>query len=536
MKKLAVIMMVAFAMACMVCGKAAYASTVDVSVPVFAPNSNNPLLNMFNVKQVVKVDYYEYRLFFSQGGWKPIYVTTSSDGINWSGTSSRVLGKEQTGKNFNGYAPFELKEDGVYKVWLSATNDSNIAGTKLYYCASNDGINYTGHGVVLDNGPYPEYDSRNIKFPWIVKVDDTYYLYYCAFPGHQSGPPNNAFNQTIACATSFDGVNWTKQGVVVDSGEFQFGSIVAEQVGTPHVAYDNGQFEMILGMRTPDDESYVGYAVSNDGIDWDLIGIIDTLPTGRKGFAKEGESYRVWIHDVHNTGDLNLYESKNNPPTADAGPDQTVEQGSYAGTEVTLDGSGSTDPDSTPGTNDDIVSFDWYEGDTFLGSGEVITYTFPLGPHTVTLVVTDSEGEPDDDEVIITVEDTTPPEVSVTVNKGSLWPPNHKMVDVGFSSDVADICDAEPVVSIEVTSDEPTATAPGAGGSKHAPDAQIADDGALLRAERSGNGDGRVYVITVTASDVSGNSASASASVKVNHNKKKEAVDSGQDYDATEIN
>ncbi|MDY6951204.1 MAG: PKD domain-containing protein [Thermodesulfobacteriota bacterium] len=226
----------------------------------------------------------------------------------------------------------------------------------------------------------------------------------------------------------------------------------------------------------------------------------------------------------------------NTPPVAEAGPDQAVEQESHAGTEVTLDGSGSMDPDSTPGTNDDIVSFEWYEGDTFLGTGEVISHTFPLGIHTVALVVTDSEGEPDDDEVMITVEDTTPPEVSVTVNKDSLWPPNHKMVDVGFGFEVSDICDAEPVVSIEVTSDEPTATAPGAGGSKHAPDAEITDDGVLLRAERSGNGDGRVYVITVTASDVSGNSASASASVKVNHNKKKEAVDSGQDYDATQIN
>ncbi|MCX5638015.1 MAG: hypothetical protein NTX52_10050, partial [Planctomycetota bacterium] len=62
--------------------------------------------------------------------------------------------------------------------------------------------------------------------------------------------------------------------------------------------------------------------------------------------------------------------SYNRPPVANAGPDQTVEQESYAGTQVVLDASGSTDPDSSTGTNDDIVSFDWYEGTVLLGTGQ----------------------------------------------------------------------------------------------------------------------------------------------------------------------
>ncbi len=106
-------------------------------------------------------------------------------------------------------------------------------------------------------------------------------------------------------------------------------------------------------------------------------------------------------------------ELVNFPPVAGAGPDQTVEATSPAGASVTLDGSGSTDPDSTAGTNDDIEFFDWYEGVTDLGSGETINYTFPLGSHTVTLEVTDFLGETDSDEVIIVVEDTTPPVISI---------------------------------------------------------------------------------------------------------------------------
>lgn len=218
-------------------------------------------------------------------------------------------------------------------------------------------------------------------------------------------------------------------------------------------------------------------------------------------------------------------------PEANAGPDQALELSSCEGAEVTLDGSMSADPDNN------IVSYEWLEGDTILGEGQQLNYVFPLGVHTVTLKVSDTLGMSDTDEVVITVQDTTAPVVNAAVFNNSLWPANNKMVDVGFSYQVSDGCAEDVDISIAVTADEPTATAPGAGGPNHAPDAEIAADGRiLLRAERSGSGDGRVYRITVTATDVSGNSAFSSVFVRVNHNKKTEAVDSGQLYDATQVN
>jgi hypothetical protein len=139
----------------------------------------------------------------------------------------------------------------------------------------------------------------------------------------------------------------------------------------------------------------------------------------------------------------------------------------------------------------------------------------------------DSDVSDISDEVFLIIDDSSP-SIEISVEKDYLWPPNHNMVDVGLSFEVLDNCDPEPEVSIAVTSDEPTATAP---------DSVITDDGGVfLRAESSGQGDGRVYVISVTATDASGNSAYSSLSVKVNKSKKKEAIDSGQNYDATDIN
>lgn len=92
----------------------------------------------------------------------------------------------------------------------------------------------------------------------------------------------------------------------------------------------------------------------------------------------------------------------NLPPVADAGDDQTVIDSDGDGVEaVTLNGSASYDPDGT------ITAYEWTEGGTPLGAGEVVTCDFAVGTHTVTLTVTDNEGATGTDEVIITVKEPT---------------------------------------------------------------------------------------------------------------------------------
>ncbi|MFQ6048093.1 MAG: YidC/Oxa1 family insertase periplasmic-domain containing protein [Phycisphaerae bacterium] len=99
------------------------------------------------------------------------------------------------------------------------------------------------------------------------------------------------------------------------------------------------------------------------------------------------------------------------PPKPRAGPDQTVQVAGSGRAEVILDGSGSQDPDSTPGSNDDIVSFEWYENygqrnEKHLGSGPRVVVSLPPGFHNITLLVTDRKGRSAADEVLVTVEPT----------------------------------------------------------------------------------------------------------------------------------
>jgi FG-GAP-like repeat/Thrombospondin type 3 repeat/HYR domain len=104
------------------------------------------------------------------------------------------------------------------------------------------------------------------------------------------------------------------------------------------------------------------------------------------------------------------------PPQAVLAAEGTVECSGAGGGIVLLDGSGSTDPDSTPGTNDDIASFDWFEDyglatQRTLGSGATLSVVLPLGSHAVTLKVTDRSGESSTATTRISVVDTTPPVV-----------------------------------------------------------------------------------------------------------------------------
>ena len=134
-----------------------------------------------------------------------------------------------------------------------------------------------------------------------------------------------------------------------------------------------------------------------------------------------------------------------------------------------------------------------------------------------------------------------PPDCSEAyADLGCLWPPNHKFVDVSVMGVTDPDGDPVTITITAITSDEATATDEGSGGAKHAPDADgVGTDTASVRAERSGTSDGRVYMIYFTASDGRGGECEGSVMVKVPHDQLSEdctAIDSGQDYDATQIN
>jgi uncharacterized repeat protein (TIGR01451 family) len=176
------------------------------------------------------------------------------------------------------------------------------------------------------------------------------------------------------------------------------------------------------------------------------------------------------------------------------------------------------------------------------GSGNNRTVTFPLLPsgqsQTITFVAnvncsvadgtvisntaTVSSSTPDpnsnnDSSTANTTASNPPPTITnATADPSSLWPPNHRMVNVTVSYDVTDNCPL-PLGSctLSVTSNEPVL---GRGSGNTSPDWIVVDDHhVLLRAEREGGGSGRVYTTTITCTDSGGNSSNDQVEVTVSH-------------------
>jgi hypothetical protein len=205
---------------------------------------------------------------------------------------------------------------------------------------------------------------------------------------------------------------------------------------------------------------------------------------------------------------------ENGAPLAVAGEDLLLECAGPAGTEVTLDAGGSSDPDG------DDLSYVW-TGPFGRVEGPRPTLMLSLGVSTIALVVSDGREESVPDEIVVDVRDTLAPSLEVAAEPVLLWPPDGRLIEVAFRTAAGDRCDPSPaIVLLDVTSSEPDGA--GRGGAPIAGASPGTDDRSIfLKAERSGGGPGRIYTITYSATDVSGNSATADAVVVVPHDRRR---------------
>jgi hypothetical protein len=253
-------------------------------------------------------------------------------------------------------------------------------------------------------------------------------------------------------------------------------------------------------------------------------------------------------------------------PLANAGGNLLVSEGAS----VTLNGSASADPDG------DTLAFAWKQvsgPNVVLNDANTAwpSFTAPiveLAGATLRFQLTVSDGfnPPSSDiaAVAVTNVHALPDLSQVHPSVAVLWPPNHRMVPVSIVG-IIDPSESTKITITSITQDEAACDShgkrsarkheskddrgaddskdkaeggsgsdePGEDNDKDADeiDAIINPDGtALLRAERAGNGDGRVYRISFTATNIEGTVAGV-VKVFVPHSKKSmKAKDSGCAY------
>lgn len=132
------------------------------------------------------------------------------------------------------------------------------------------------------------------------------------------------------------------------------------------------------------------------------------------------------------------------------------------------------------------------------------------------------------------VSENLPPDCSGAVASVSeLWPPNHKLVPVSILGVIDPDGDPLVVAATAIAQDEPFDAA---GSGATCPDAVgIGLDTVSLRAERSGQGDGRFYHVAFQATDRCDAICTGEVTVSVHHDRspKKVPGDGGPLYDST---
>lgn len=231
-----------------------------------------------------------------------------------------------------------------------------------------------------------------------------------------------------------------------------------------------------------------------------------------------------------------LVENVNHAPVANAGEDQTRNEGSL----IALDGAASSDPDK------DTLTYNWTQI-----SGQPVVLSDPNSPNpTFTAPLVGLGGEALVFGLVVNdglVNSVIPDQVSVNLLNVNdppacelakalptfLWPPNHKLISVNIAGITDPNNDSVAMRITGVTQDEPVN---GLGDGDTGPDAVILGNNVILRAERSGSGNGRVYQIYFSADDGQGSVCSSSVKVTVPHSKNQgdTTIDNGQFYDSVQ--
>ncbi|GJQ30136.1 MAG: hypothetical protein HBSAPP03_20200 [Phycisphaerae bacterium] len=221
--------------------------------------------------------------------------------------------------------------------------------------------------------------------------------------------------ETITGLLMSNGTNYVRVSGVTSGSQVQCYTLSITVTNTNLApSASDGTFPDFVRVTWPAIPDATGYQVMRNTVN-NTTGIT-TLATIAPGTtyddatAAPGTTYYYWVRVQQTGSTLYRYTTllgdpgsrglANQPPVANAGPDQVVQDADGNLTEpVVLNGSGSSDPDGS------ITNYHWAEGETTLFNSALSSPVVNLaaGVHTITLTVTDNSGATDSDEVVITV-------------------------------------------------------------------------------------------------------------------------------------
>ncbi len=171
--------------------------------------------------------------------------------------------------------PTVLIHDDTIRMWYAVaetTPTDPVVRGRIHYAWSLDGYTWNKHpnNPVFDVGESGQWDDEWLDTPGILWDGNEFKLYYYADSEYFAG---NLDNTAIGLATSPDGINWTRQGKVLDMGgpdEWD-----GHHIELPALYYDSeiGLYAMLYTGADRSNYPLVGFikiglAISFDGYEW----------------------------------------------------------------------------------------------------------------------------------------------------------------------------------------------------------------------------------------------------------------------------
>lgn len=317
----------------------------------------------------------------SMGGYMTIYTGMAYPDVfgKLASFSTVALDQPMQGQNLRAY---------VEAARTDPARSRYIAGTQIYLdMGDSEQLSYTTSALLIDNhrqmcqsllkaGFFPI--CREIagavhnEAAWATRVDDAF-----RFMNYKSGVYSKTWTRPAVRRSTDNFVGTTAMQLVAnDTWE---ATVVVAGAGERFRFDRNGDATFVLGDSNTD-----GVAERNGS---DIV------------FAQGAGTYRIRIQEQMLSYSVVL-QNGNQPPTAQAGPDQTLT--STTPLAVTLDGAASSDADGT------ISTWLWAEwvNSAWQAVGSTATVTLPsvaVGDHRYRLTVTDNKGATAMDEVMVRI-------------------------------------------------------------------------------------------------------------------------------------
>lgn len=194
---------------------------------------------------------------------------TSMDGINWTryNYSGVILEPSFNTNNFDSLfldTPCMIKVENTYYLYYFGDIDNTIQGGQIGLATSTDGIHFTrcGSNPVLSVGESGAWDDLWVESPDVFHDGMKFVMYYTG--GRDTGSPK------VGRATSQDGITWVKDPitpVLAEGGDWD-----GLSARVPGLVYRNGITELYYCSQSVTEAMFglivpkIGLATSIDGI------------------------------------------------------------------------------------------------------------------------------------------------------------------------------------------------------------------------------------------------------------------------------